>query len=174
MWLVNLNASCENRTSDICTGVAFDPLEERYYQGFFIALCHNMSLLLNILNDSFSGPCPLSLVRSVDSGTPSEWNKLFKLDEMFEIPRDTNSYCKSKNCTYISMLQHCGDRHNFAHQGVFIFMKTVFTSIQENHTFRPYLRQNCIKRYSKKYEKKENNKVILATTLSEIIHLNLC
>lgn len=99
MWLENLNASCENRTSDICTGVAFDPLEERYYQGFFIALCHNMSLLLNILNDSFSGPCPLSLVRSVDSGTPSEWNKLFKLDEMFEIPRDNNSYCKSKNCT---------------------------------------------------------------------------
>ena len=33
-WLVNLNASCEKRTNDICTGVAFQPLERRYYQGF--------------------------------------------------------------------------------------------------------------------------------------------
>lgn len=36
-------------------------------------------------------------------------------------------------------------------------MKTVFTSIQENHTFRPYLRQYCQKKYSKEYEKKERN-----------------
>ena len=150
---MNLTTSCNKRISDICTGVAFQPMEKRYYQGFFIALCHNMSLLFNILNDSFLGPCPLSLVCSEDSGTPNEWNNLFNLVTMFNIPNRVNITCQSKQFTYTSILQHCRDKHNFGHQGVFIFMKTVFSTIQEHPDFMPYLRLHCKERYSKQYEK---------------------
>ena len=153
-WIINVNLSCKKRTSDVCTGVPFDQLEERYYQCYFIALCHNMSLLLNILTDSFLCPCPLTLVRTEASGTPSVWNKLFKLDVLFDIPDGKNAFCKSKNCNYLSILQHCRDLGNFAHQGAYIFVTTVFTSIQEDPDFKPFLKEHCDSRYTRKYEKR--------------------